>query len=199
MGGFARNWTNCPGGAARVATLTDQIRTGSGPAAPGWARAFLVARESGPGTVPSVPTMHLRLLRLFLGFAAFAWGVSVFGVFLAWPAAEEALQGLGARPIGYDRMLDYWLRMASGAFALVGVWYLVLALRPQRYAAAIPWFGGLMVVEGVILLVHGIRLSLPPFPFWCDTLACLVGGGAILGLARHAHPAPASPTRHSTQ
>jgi hypothetical protein len=64
--------------------------------------------------------MHLRLLRLFLGFAAFAWGISVVGVFLSWSAAAEALQGLGAQPIVYDRMLDYWLRMAAGAFALVG-------------------------------------------------------------------------------
>jgi hypothetical protein len=64
--------------------------------------------------------MHLRLLRLFLGFSAFAWGVSVVGVFVSWSAAADALQGLGAQPIAYDRMLDYWLRMAAGAFALVG-------------------------------------------------------------------------------
>jgi hypothetical protein len=133
--------------------------------------------------------MHLRLLQLFLGFAAFAWGVSVFGVCLSWSTATEALQGLGAQPIGYDRMLDYWLRMAAGAFSLVGCWYLVLMIWPQRFHAAIPWFGGLMLVEGVILLVHGLRLSLPPFPFYCDTLACLVGGGAILYLSRYARPA----------
>lgn len=115
--------------------------------------------------------MCLRLLRLFLGFAAFAWGVSVMGVFMSWSAAVEVLRGLGAQPIGYDRMLDYWLRMASGAFALVGCWYLVLMIWPRKFHAAIPWFGGLMVVEGVILLVHGLRLSLPPFPFYADTLA----------------------------
>jgi len=33
-------------------------------------------------------------------------------------------------------MLDYWLRMMSGAFALVGGWYLVLMLRPKKYCAA---------------------------------------------------------------
>ncbi|HEX7859936.1 MAG TPA: hypothetical protein VF773_06410 [Verrucomicrobiae bacterium] len=64
--------------------------------------------------------MHLRLLRLFLGFAAVAWGVSIGGVFMSWSAAAGALQGLGAQPIAYDRMLDYWLRMAAGAFALLG-------------------------------------------------------------------------------
>lgn len=134
--------------------------------------------------------MHLRLLRLFLGMAAVAWGVSVAGVFLSWPAATQALHGMGAGPIAYDRMLDYWLRMASGAFALVGVWYLVLMIWPQKFHAAIPWFGGLMLAEGVILLVHGLRLSLPPFPFYGDVAACLLGGGAILYLSRYAKPNP---------
>jgi hypothetical protein len=132
--------------------------------------------------------MGLRLLGIFLGFAALAWGVSVFGVFLDWSAASDALQGLGARPIAYDRMLDYWLRMASGAFALVGCWYFILMMRPIKYRAAIPWFGALMIVEGVILLVHGLRLSLPPFPFYGDTAASIFGGGGILYFSRFAKP-----------
>jgi len=130
--------------------------------------------------------MHLRLLRAFLGFAAFAWGISIVGVFLSWSAADEALQGLGAQPIGYDRMLDYWLRMAAGAFALIGGWYLVLMIWPRRFAVAIPWFGALMVLEGLILLFHGIRLSLPPLPFYGDVTACFLGGGGIMYLSRHA-------------
>lgn len=132
--------------------------------------------------------MNLRLLRLFLGFAGLAWGVSVFGVFLSWSAALQALQGLGARTIVYDRMLDYWLRMAAGAFALIGGWYFVMMIWPRRFYVAIPWFGCLMLMEGLILLVHGVRLSLPPLPFYADTLACFVGGGGIVYFARYAKP-----------
>ena len=77
--------------------------------------------------------MGLRILRILLGFAALAWGVSLVGVFLSWPAAAGALEGLGAKPITYDPMLDYWLRMASGAFALIGCWYLVLMIWPRRF------------------------------------------------------------------
>ena len=134
--------------------------------------------------------MHLKILRLLLGFSACAWGVSFFGVFLSWPAAENALEGLGAKPIAYDPMLDYWLRMASGAFGLVGIWYLMLMIWPRKFAVVIPWFGALMIAEGLILLFHGLRLSLPPFPFYGDTAACFVAGGGILILARHAKAAP---------
>jgi hypothetical protein len=55
---------------------------------------------------------HLRILRLFLGFAAFAWGISIAAVFLSWSFAVDALRGLGSQPIACDHMLDYWLRMA---------------------------------------------------------------------------------------
>ena len=130
--------------------------------------------------------MQLRLLRLFLGFAALAWGISVVGVFASWSQATEMLQGLGAKPIAYDPMLDYWLRMAAGAFALIGCWYLVLMIWPKKFYAAIPWFGVLMLIEGLILLVHGLRLSLPPFPFYGDTATCLLDGVGILYFSRYA-------------
>lgn len=132
--------------------------------------------------------MQFRLLRLFLGFAAFAWGISAVGIFVSWSTAVKWLQGMGAKPIAYDPMLDYWLRMAAGAFALVGCWYLVLMIWPQKFHAAIPFFGALMIVEGTILLVHGLRLSLPPFPFYGDCSACFLGGAGILLLAKHAKP-----------
>jgi len=143
---------------------------------------------NGIGSVARRSKVRLRLLRLLLGFSALAWGVSFYGVFARWLAAEQALQGLGAKPIAYDPMLDYWLRMAAGAFGLVGVWYFVLMLWPRKFYTAIPWFGALMVAEGAILLVHGMRLHLPPFPFYGDTAACFLGGGGILFLARSACP-----------
>jgi len=128
--------------------------------------------------------MELRRIRFFLGFSAIVWGVSIFGVFASWSAASATLQGLGAQPIPYDRMLDYWLRMAAGAFTLIGCWYLVLMWQPQKFRSVIPWFGALMLVEGLVLAAHGFRLSLPPFPFYADVAACFVGGGGILWFSR---------------
>jgi hypothetical protein len=127
--------------------------------------------------------MRLRLLRFFLGAAAIGWIVCLYGVFASWPAVNQALQGFGAHPIPNDPMLEYWMRMFSGAFGLVGIWYGMLMIWPRKFSAAIPWFGALMLIEGVILLVHGLRLSLPPFPFYGDTAACFVIGGGILFLS----------------
>ena len=41
--------------------------------------------------------MALRLLRLFLAFAAFAWGISVVGVFASWPQINDIAQGMGPK------------------------------------------------------------------------------------------------------
>ncbi|KAB2661933.1 MAG: hypothetical protein DVB31_11815 [Verrucomicrobia bacterium] len=130
--------------------------------------------------------MQLRLLRWTLVASGIAWAASVFGIFLPWDAAERALVGLGAGAIPRDPMLEYWLRMAAGAFTFVGIWFFVMAARPRTHAAAIPWFGALMVAEGIVLLVSGTRLGLPPFPFAADTGVCLAGGVAILALSPHA-------------
>jgi len=132
--------------------------------------------------------MKRRLLRILLGFAGLVWLVSIFGVFTKWGIVETALQGMGAQPIGYDRMLDYWLRMTLGAFTLIGCWFLALAIWPIKFRAAIPWFGVFMVLEGIILFVHGLRLGLPPFPFYADCGACLLLGAGIIALSKSARP-----------
>jgi hypothetical protein len=130
--------------------------------------------------------MPLRLLRLFLFSAAIGWGVTGVGIFASWPQVNVIAQDMGAKPIAYDPMLDYWLRMISGAFALVGLWYLALALWPRKFAVAIPWFGTMMLAEGVILLAHGLQLGLGPFPFYGDVSACLILGTGILFLSHAA-------------
>lgn len=130
--------------------------------------------------------MSLRFLRIFLVFSSLGWVICVVGIFVSWSRFIALLQGLGGPSVAYDRMLDYWLRMTAGAYTLIGLFYLLLALRPAKYRAVIPWFGWVMVIEGGVLLVHGIRLALPPFPFFADVAACFIGGGGILWFARRA-------------
>jgi hypothetical protein len=129
---------------------------------------------------------RFRLLRLILFLCAATWGVAAVGVFLPWETATNVLEGLGTRPISYDPMLNYWLRMAAGAFGLIGLGYLFVALKPQKYVIVLPYCGWLMLIEGFVLLSHGIRLHLPPFPFYGDVSACLLAGVGILLLKKSA-------------
>ncbi|MGE3308804.1 MAG: hypothetical protein AB7O66_02455 [Limisphaerales bacterium] len=128
----------------------------------------------------------MRWLRLFLVLGAITWGVAGVGIFLPWPQAATILEGFGAGPIRYDPMLDYWLRMASGAFALIGMLFGAAAAWPGPMRALLPWLAALMTVEGSILALHGLRLGLPAFPFYGDVAACFVVGFGILRYQRHA-------------
>ena len=96
-------------------------------------------------------TVKFKLLRFVLFASGIAWGASIFGVILPWDNAETLLQGLGAHPVEYDPMLNYWLRMAAGAFTLVGCIFFAMAWKPQRYAAVLPLFGWLMLGQSMSL------------------------------------------------
>lgn len=130
--------------------------------------------------------MSLRFLRFFLVLSSLGWVVCVVGVFLSWSSFVELLHSLGGPVVPYDRMLDYWLRMTASAYTLIGLLYLLLALQPAKYRVVIPWFGWVMVIEGVVLLLQGIRLALPPFPFYVDVAVSFIGGGGILWFAPRA-------------
>ena len=106
--------------------------------------------------------MRFRLLQLFLITAAFGWGISIFGVFLPWDSAVTELKGLGLGDIPHDAMLDYWLRMTAGAFTSIGIFFLVVAIHPKRFANAVPLISTFLLLEGILLLAYGIKLKLEP-------------------------------------
>jgi hypothetical protein len=124
--------------------------------------------------------MYSRLLKLILLVAAFGWGISILGVILPWSMATAGLNGLGAGPIANDPMLDYWMRMAGGGFTMIGAVFAAILLKPRKYAVLLPLMAYLSIAEGIILLVSGLRLGLPPFPFWGDTSFCIGTGVGIL-------------------
>lgn len=124
--------------------------------------------------------MYSRLLKLILMVAALGWGISVVGVLLPWPVAENCLRGLGVGPLPADPMLDYWLRMAGGGFTMVGALFVAILVQPRKYEVLLPMLAWLCIAEGVVLLVSGLRLGLPPFPFWGDVSFCLGVGIGLL-------------------
>jgi hypothetical protein len=124
-----------------------------------------------------------RLLRLFLIYSAFGWGISVLGIFLSGSAAFELLtyiSGVDTSLIQKEPMYDYWLRMASSVFAFIGLAYLFLAIYPKKYASLMPFAGAFMILEGLVLMIHGFRLNIPISNFWGDFAFCLIGGIGIL-------------------
>ncbi len=123
------------------------------------------------------------LLRLFLVYTAVGWGICTVGIFISTVFGYKMLHFVGGVDTGGlsgDPMYDYWFRMASSVFGLIGIFYFFLALKPEKYAVVMPFAGWFMIIEGVVLLIHGVRLELPPTPWYGDVGFCLVGGLGIL-------------------
>lgn len=146
--------------------------------------------------------MKRTLLRLVLFATAISWGVSICGVFLPWTWAEDVLRAFGMHTFQHDPMVEYWIRMTSGAFAGIGFFYGALGWNPEKYASLIGAAGMFLLLEGMILLIHGWSLHLGPWPFFADTMACFLGGAMMLlfrppatGKTAPPHPAGSSQER----
>ncbi|MET1255517.1 hypothetical protein ABVT43_10295 [Aliikangiella sp. GXAS 311] len=136
-----------------------------------------------------------NLLRLLLLGAGLGWGLTVIGAVLPWEFAVEHLQKFGGSgPIPDDKMLNYWLRMASGAFGIIGLLFLLAAKNPQKYANIIPILGFASVFEGIILLFYGIMFDLRFFPFVVDLSIAFVPGIGILMFKNSIHQSVNSTT-----
>ena len=118
--------------------------------------------------------------RIFLLAGAIGWGISILGVLLPWSVMDIVLQNMGAASPITDVQIQYWFRMATGAWSIIGFLYLIVLLKPQKYNNLIPLLAWGTVFEGIVLLVHGLYLNLPIFPFAGDVGFCLIVGGGLL-------------------
>ena len=118
--------------------------------------------------------------RIFLLAGAIGWGISILGVLLPWSVMDIVLQNMGAASPITDVQVQYWFRMATGAWSIIGFLYLMVLLKPQKYDNLIPLLAWGTVFEGIVLLIHGLYLNLPLFPFAGDVGFCLIVGGGLL-------------------
>jgi len=130
--------------------------------------------------MPDPAKKNLQILRLLLICGGFGCFISIFGVIMPWSAVAEQLEGLGTKQLPADPMLNYWLRMQSGANTFIGLFFFFLAMNPLKHLNILPMAWIFLIGEGCILLVWGLLLHLSPLPFVVDTSFCLVIGLGIL-------------------
>ena len=109
-----------------------------------------------------IPTTKggLRTLQTGLLFSSMGWGISFYFTFVSWDSAAEQLDLMGAGPIAYNPLLDYWLRMASAAFGCIGIASILACVRPLFFQALILLLGPFHFFVGVVLIVSAIQNQL---------------------------------------
>ena len=122
----------------------------------------------------------MRALKICLWIAGFACLLSVFGMFLPVSAWESITKFFGIESLPDSPQFMYAVRLMSGTYAAVGVFFIILALNPMKYGVMVPFSGLGAVFVGVVCAIAGLLAEMPLWWFMGDSLSCLVLGVLIL-------------------
>ena len=122
----------------------------------------------------------MRALKICLWIAGIACLLSVFGMFLPISTWESWAKLFGLEPLPDSPLFFYTARLMSATFAAIGVFLIILAIRPMNYGIMVPFTGVAAVVLGVICAITGFAVKMPNLWFLGDSLSCLALGVLIL-------------------
>jgi len=129
----------------------------------------------------------MRALKICLWIAGIGCLLSVFGMFLPVRLFESLAKAFGIQLVLPDSPLClYALRVMSATYVGVGVYFVILALNPMKYAVLVPFTGLAAVFLAVICGITGLMVKMPLLWFLGDSLSCLVLGILILVFWRRA-------------
>jgi len=122
----------------------------------------------------------MRALKICLWIAGVGCLLSVFGVFLPMSVFESIAKFFGIELLPDSPLLVYAVRLMSATYAVVGVFFIILALQPMKYGIMVPFSGVGAVFVGVVCAIAGLLTAMPLWWFLGDSLSCLVLGVLIL-------------------
>ncbi|MCP4611814.1 MAG: hypothetical protein GY845_24185 [Planctomycetes bacterium] len=122
----------------------------------------------------------MRALKICLWLAGIACLLSLFGTVLPASSWQSLAKYVGVESFPEAPQFIYAIRVGSGTYVGVGVFFIILALAPLKYGVMVPFaaLGALFV--GVVCLIAGLITAMPFWWFMGDSLSCLVLGVLIL-------------------
>lgn len=128
----------------------------------------------------------MRALKVCLWIAGFACLLSVFGMFLPVSAFESIAKVFGIESVPDSPLVEYAIRVMSATYAAVGVFFIILALKPVKFGVLVPFSGLAAVFVGLVCAITGLAVGMPPLWFLGDSLSCIVLGALIFLFWRQA-------------
>jgi hypothetical protein len=122
----------------------------------------------------------MSALKICLWIAGIACLLSIFGMFLPISAWQSFTKIFGIESLPDSPLFMYAARLMSATYALVGVFFIILALDPMKYGVLVPFSGVASVLLGVVCAIVGLIVAMPTLWFLCDSLSCVVLGVLIL-------------------
>jgi hypothetical protein len=101
-------------------------------------------------------------------------------MFLPLSMWESIVEFFGMESLPDSPLLLYGIRTVSATFAGVGIFFVILALRPMNYGVMVPFSGWAAVLIGIVCVVSGFKTGMPTLWFLGDAGFCLILGLLIL-------------------
>lgn len=138
----------------------------------------------------------MRALKSCLWIAGVLCLLSVFGMFLPIRLLERLAKAFGDQAFPDSPVFLYMVRVVSATYVAVGVFYVILALRPMNFGPLVPFSGLAAAFVGVVCGIAGLAVGMPLLWFLGDFVCCTVLGILIIVfwrqtcMAQRGGPAP---------
>jgi len=139
----------------------------------------------------------MRGLKICLWIVGILCLLSVVGLFLPIETWGSMAKYFGIESLPDSPLFSYMVRLMSATFAGIGVFFIILALRPMDYGIMVPFSGLAAVVLGVVCAITGFVAKMPNLWFLGDSLSCLVLGILILVFWQQAKRATGDVAQHA--
>jgi hypothetical protein len=101
-------------------------------------------------------------------------------MFLPVSAIESITRAFGIESLPDSPQFMYTVRLMSGTYTAVGVFFIIMALDPVRYGVMVPFSSLGAIFVGLVCVIAGLLTAMPVWWFMGDSLSCLVLGVLIL-------------------
>jgi len=122
----------------------------------------------------------MRGLKIVLWIAAVLCLLSVFGLFLPMSAWQKMTEFFGVGSLPDSPLLLYIARLLSATYAGVGVFFVILALNPEKYGTLVLFSAIASIALGIACALTGLAVKMPNLWFLSDALSAIILGILIL-------------------
>ncbi|MBN2019252.1 MAG: hypothetical protein JW749_03395 [Sedimentisphaerales bacterium] len=119
----------------------------------------------------------LKICLVVTGIACLAAAPGVFMPMSSW---EPVIKFFGVELLPESAVFEYAARVMCATYAGIGIYFIILGLRPMKYGILVPFSGLVSVALGVVCIIIGNQVGMPPKWFLSDGLGGMIFGVLIL-------------------
>ena len=122
----------------------------------------------------------MNALKIALWIIGIGCLTAVLFLFLPWAVVESMGSWSGVELLPDTPIVIYFYKVIFGVFGLIGVFFIILARNPFKYGSMLNLGAFGLILFGLLALILGFMIGIPPIVYLGDSLTGLVFGVAIL-------------------